>query len=62
MLIKNSLQLQYLIQEFCKRIKLPFTGCEEDFQLAEVDIEGKNYYQKHNFLFLKLYLFIYLFI
>ncbi|RIA82724.1 hypothetical protein C1645_834921 [Glomus cerebriforme] len=30
-------QLQYLIQEFCKRIKLPFTG--DDLQISEIDLE-----------------------
>jgi hypothetical protein len=31
-------QLQYLIQEFCKRVKLPFTG-DDDSQTYEIDIE-----------------------
>ncbi|RGB26163.1 hypothetical protein C1646_820575 [Rhizophagus diaphanus] len=31
-------QMQYLIQEFCRRIKLPFTG-DDDAEISEVDIE-----------------------
>lgn len=41
-------QMQYLIQEFCRRIKLPFTG-DDDAEISEVDIEGKIYiYLKMN--------------
>ncbi|CAG8499274.1 980_t:CDS:2 [Acaulospora colombiana] len=35
----NYGQLQYLVQEFCKRIKLPFTGNPDDFKEYELDIE-----------------------
>jgi hypothetical protein len=36
-------QMQYLIQEFCKRVKLPFTG-DDDSEISEIDIEGKTMY------------------
>lgn len=41
-ILKNNhyRQIQYLIQEFCKRIKLPFTG-DDNSEIAEIDIEGK---------------------
>ncbi|CAG8586674.1 1928_t:CDS:2, partial [Scutellospora calospora] len=32
-------QLQYMVQEFCRRVKMPFTGNQKDFQLFELDIE-----------------------
>ncbi|CAG8501551.1 9595_t:CDS:10 [Acaulospora morrowiae] len=32
-------QLQYLVQEFCRRIKLPFTGNPDEFKEYELDIE-----------------------
>ncbi|CAG8594362.1 18090_t:CDS:2 [Acaulospora morrowiae] len=35
----NYGQFQYLVQEFCKRIKIPFTGNPEDFKEYELDIE-----------------------
>ncbi|CAI2171548.1 4791_t:CDS:2 [Funneliformis geosporum] len=31
-------QLQCLIQEFCKNVKIPFTGCEKDFEFTEIDL------------------------
>ncbi|CAG8505058.1 9399_t:CDS:2 [Funneliformis mosseae] len=31
-------QLQCLIQEFCKKFKLPFTGYEKDFKFTEIDL------------------------
>ena len=30
---------QYLIQEFCRKVKLPFTGVEEEYENYELDIE-----------------------
>ncbi|CAG8495821.1 11568_t:CDS:2 [Dentiscutata heterogama] len=32
-------QLQYMVQEFCRRVKIPFTGDEKDFKVIEFDIE-----------------------
>ncbi|CAG8453450.1 12515_t:CDS:2 [Cetraspora pellucida] len=32
-------QLQYMVQEFCRRVKLPFTGNKKDFKTFELDIE-----------------------
>jgi len=32
-------QLQYFVQEFCKRVKIPFTGNEQDFQPFEVELD-----------------------
>jgi molecular chaperone DnaK (HSP70) len=32
-------QYQYLIQEFCRCVKLPFTGVEEEYKNYELDIE-----------------------
>ncbi|RIA97895.1 hypothetical protein C1645_210153 [Glomus cerebriforme] len=32
-------QYQYLIQEFCRSVKLPFTGVREDYKIYELDIE-----------------------
>ncbi|RIB23314.1 hypothetical protein C2G38_2171683 [Gigaspora rosea] len=32
-------QLQYMVQEFCRRVKLPFTGNRKDFKTYELDIE-----------------------
>ncbi|GBB91271.1 hypothetical protein RclHR1_18450001 [Rhizophagus clarus] len=32
-------QLQYMIQEFCKRVKFPFTGQHEDFNQFNLDLE-----------------------
>lgn len=35
-------QLQYMIQEFCNRIKFPFTGQREDFRPFDLDLEGNQ--------------------
>src|SRR6266498_5406052 len=35
---KHYGQLQYLVQEFCQHVKLPFTGNESDFNY-EIDLE-----------------------
>ena len=32
-------QYQYLIHEFCKNVKLPFTGIEEEYKVYEMDLE-----------------------
>ncbi|KAF0396112.1 actin-like ATPase domain-containing protein [Gigaspora margarita] len=32
-------QLQYMVQEFCHHVKLPFTGNRKDFKTYELDIE-----------------------
>ncbi|CAG8499243.1 18049_t:CDS:2 [Racocetra fulgida] len=32
-------QFQYMVQEFCRRVKLPFTGNKEDFKIFDLDIE-----------------------
>ncbi|CAG8690790.1 3535_t:CDS:2, partial [Acaulospora colombiana] len=32
-------QLQYMVQEFCRRVKLPFTGNPEEFKIFELDLE-----------------------
>ncbi|EXX67983.1 hypothetical protein RhiirA5_398275 [Rhizophagus irregularis] len=32
-------QYQYLIHEFCRNVKLPFTGTEEEFENYDLDIE-----------------------
>ncbi|KAF0513799.1 actin-like ATPase domain-containing protein [Gigaspora margarita] len=32
-------QFQYMVQEFCRRVKLPFTGNKKDFKTFELDIE-----------------------
>ena len=34
-------QLQYMIQEFCRRVKIPFTGQKKDFKPFDLDFEGK---------------------
>jgi hypothetical protein len=34
----NYVQMQYLIQQFCKLAKIPFTGGDPDF-LYELDIQ-----------------------
>ncbi|CAG8548415.1 7403_t:CDS:10 [Funneliformis caledonium] len=40
MLRKNNYgQMQYLIQEFIKRCKLPFTGVNQDFNTYDLDLE-----------------------
>lgn len=36
----NYGQLQYIVQEFCRRIKFPFTGKEADFKPFNLDLEG----------------------
>src|SRR5438034_4856749 len=36
---KHYGQLQYLVQEFCQNVKLPFTGNERDFKSYELDLE-----------------------
>ncbi|GBC00596.1 hypothetical protein RclHR1_03900013 [Rhizophagus clarus] len=32
-------QLQYIIQEFCRRVKFPFTGKKEDFDLKQFNLD-----------------------
>ncbi|RIB08541.1 hypothetical protein C2G38_2110890 [Gigaspora rosea] len=32
-------QLQYMVQEFCRKIKIPFTGDEAEFKPVELDLE-----------------------
>ena len=32
-------QLQYIVQDFCRSVKIPFTGKEEDFRTFEVDLD-----------------------
>ena len=32
-------QFQFLIHEFCRNVKLPFTGVEEEYENYELDIE-----------------------
>ncbi|CAG8751287.1 29224_t:CDS:2 [Gigaspora margarita] len=32
-------QLQYMVQEFCRHVKLPFTGIRKDFKTYELDIK-----------------------
>jgi hypothetical protein len=49
---KHYRQMQYLIQEFCKRVKLPFTGDvgddeDDDPQIIEMSIEGKSIIALH---------------
>ncbi|CAG8600929.1 6199_t:CDS:2 [Diversispora eburnea] len=36
---QNYGQLQYMIQEFCTKVKLPFTGVKKDYKLFELDLE-----------------------
>ncbi|CAG8599253.1 6356_t:CDS:2, partial [Scutellospora calospora] len=33
-------QLQFMVQEFCRRVKLPFTGNRKEFKTHELDIEA----------------------
>jgi hypothetical protein len=35
-------QLQYMIQEFCRRVKFPFTGQREEFRPFDLDLEGNT--------------------
>ena len=35
-------QLQYMVQEFCRRVKIPFTGEESDFQSYDMDLKGQE--------------------
>jgi len=36
-------QLQYLVQEFCRRVKIPFTGKRLDYTTpAELNLKGKK--------------------
>ncbi len=37
---KHYSQLQYMVQEFCRRVKIPFTGKESDYQFQEIDLQG----------------------
>ncbi|GES97357.1 hypothetical protein GLOIN_2v1732694 [Rhizophagus clarus] len=39
--VRNNhyVQLQYMIQEFCRRVKFPFTGQREDFRPFDLDLE-----------------------
>jgi len=39
-------QYQFLIHEFCKNVKLPFTGDEEEFEEYELDLEVR-YFKKN---------------
>ncbi|CAG8593942.1 12166_t:CDS:2 [Funneliformis caledonium] len=32
-------QLQYMVQEFCRRVKIPFTGQQKDFTPYDLDLE-----------------------
>ncbi|CAG8805240.1 11334_t:CDS:1, partial [Dentiscutata erythropus] len=32
-------QFQYMVQEFCRRVKLPFTGNRNDFRTYELDLD-----------------------
>jgi hypothetical protein len=32
-------QLQYMVQEFCKRVKLLFTGIKQDYKTFELDLD-----------------------
>ncbi|GBB94068.1 hypothetical protein RclHR1_22870002 [Rhizophagus clarus] len=36
---KHYGQLQYMIQEFCRRVKLPFNGQKDDFKPFDLDLE-----------------------
>ncbi|RHZ76357.1 hypothetical protein Glove_198g111 [Diversispora epigaea] len=36
---QNYGQFQYMIQTFCREIKLPFTGVKEDYKIFEFDLE-----------------------
>jgi molecular chaperone DnaK (HSP70) len=38
-----SSQLQYLVQEFCRRVKIPFNGKESDFTPVELNLKGEMY-------------------
>ncbi|CAG8608555.1 2690_t:CDS:2 [Funneliformis caledonium] len=31
--------IQYMVQEFCRRVKIPFTGQKNEFQCYEIDLE-----------------------
>jgi hypothetical protein len=33
-------QLQYMVQEFCRRVKFPFTGQKKDFRPFNLDLDG----------------------
>ncbi|RHZ72303.1 hypothetical protein Glove_243g60 [Diversispora epigaea] len=35
--------LQYLVQEFCARAKIPFTGQSESFETFDIDLDEKEY-------------------
>jgi hypothetical protein len=38
---KHYRQLNYMVQEFCRRVKFSFTGQRKDFKSFELDLEGK---------------------
>jgi hypothetical protein len=44
-------QYQYLIHEFCRNVKLPFTGTEEEFENYDLDIEVNIF--KLNIIYIK---------
>src|SRR3954466_10213118 len=37
---KNYSRLQYMVQEFCRRVKFPFNGQKENFKQFVLDLEG----------------------
>jgi hypothetical protein len=37
---KHYGQLQYMLQEFCRRVKIPFNGQRDDFKPFDLDLEG----------------------
>ncbi|CAG8504961.1 9394_t:CDS:2 [Funneliformis mosseae] len=36
---KHYSSIQYMVQEFCRRVKIPFTGHKNEFQRYEIDLE-----------------------
>lgn len=37
---KHYSQLQYMLQEFCRRVKFPFNGERDDFKPFDLDLDG----------------------
>jgi hypothetical protein len=38
----NYNRLQYIVQEFCRRVKFPFTIQKENFKPFDLDLEGNQ--------------------
>ena len=44
-------QLQFMVQEFCRTVKMKFTGVQSEFETVELELDGNNFVLKNGIHF-----------